>query len=79
MVICKKVIHQIFKTLLLPSFFEFKDSLTSATKNFLSENFKTFDDTKKEVTDEMKDDIANVPTTTDPSMQVSHDCVENNK
>ena len=68
MVICKKVIDPIYKNLLLPSFFEFKDLLTSATKNFLSKNLKTFDDTNKEVTDEMKDDIANVRTTTDPYM-----------
>ena len=78
MVICKKVIDPIYKNLLLPLFFEFKDLLTSATKNFLSKNLKTFDDTNKEVTDEMKDDIANVHTTTDPYMQINHDCVENN-
>ena len=40
MVICKKVIDPIYKNLLLPSFFEFKDLLTSATKNFLSKNLK---------------------------------------
>ena len=62
----------------MPSFFEFNDLLTSAAKNFLSKNLKTFDDTNKEVTDEMKDDITNVRTTNDLYMQINHDCVENN-
>ena len=62
----------------MPSFFEFIDLMTSATKTFLSKTLKTFDDTNKEVTDEMKDDIANEHTTTDPCIQINHDCVENN-
>ena len=51
--------------------------MTSAIKTFLSEKLKPFDDTSKEVTDKMKDDIANVRTTTDPYMQINHDFVKN--
>ena len=74
----KHIIDPNYQNLLLPSFFEFRDLLDSATKNFLSENLKTFDDKKIKTTDNIKDDIAGICATTNSYMQINHELSENN-
>jgi hypothetical protein len=74
----KHIIDPNYQNLLLPSFFEFRDLLDSATKSFLSENLKTFDDKKIKTTHNIKDDIAGIHATTNSYMQINHELSENN-
>jgi len=67
------VTHLLYENLKLPSFFQFKNLLSSATRNFLSKSLKTFDNNDRlDTVDQMKDDIAGVRGTTNTNMQVSH-------
>ena len=67
----KHVIDPNYQNLLLPSFFEFRDLLDSATKNILSENLKTFDDKTMKTTDSIEDDIANIQITNNSYMKMN--------
>ena len=72
------VINPINQNLQLPSFFVLKDMMDSATKQFLSQSLNTFDDKTMDTTDQMKDDIAGVRTTTNAAMQASHEPEDDN-
>ncbi len=74
----KHIIDPNYQNLLLPSFFEFRDLLDSATKNFLSENLKTFDDKNMKTANNIKDDIVSIRATTNSYMQINHELSENN-
>jgi type I restriction-modification system DNA methylase subunit len=67
------VTNLLYQNLQVPSFFHFKNLLNSATRNFLSKSLNTFDNnTRIEMVDQMKDDVAGVRATTNFHMQVSH-------
>ena len=57
----------------MPSFFQFKNLLHSATTSFLSKTLNTFDNDIINTADQTKDDIAGVRATTNVNMQVSHE------
>ena len=58
----------------LPSFFEFKMLLKSATYSFIFKSLKTFDNNiRLNSLEETKDQIADVRATTNPDMQASHE------
>ena len=68
----KYIIDPNYNNLLLPSFLEFRNLLDSATKTFMSENLKTFDDKNMDMNYNIKDDIASIRATINSSMQINH-------
>jgi hypothetical protein len=64
-----KIINPLYKNLQLPQFQQFQDLLNVATKEFVGNMLKTFDNDLMEKSNQMKDDIAGVRHTTNIHMQ----------